>query len=77
MCVTVGRSFMCKFTGELARSVYSETMKQQLEIESLLLKKECFEGIPSKSKCVCKFADCFFQRLPIAGDALLPILQSS
>ena len=42
------------------RGAFAVTTKEQLKLEILFVKEnKCFEGIPSRPKCVCKFAHCF------------------
>ena len=63
VCVTVGRSDMSKFTAGSLQGAFT------VNNERTVLKY--FVGIPSRPKCVCKFADWFSSVFsPVAADAL-------
>ena len=63
MCVTVGMGAwrdISKCTEGSWRGAFAVTTKEQLKLEILFVKEnKCFEGIPSRPKCVCKFAHWF------------------
>ena len=67
MCVTVGRSDMSKFTAGSLQGAFT------VNNERTVLKY--FVGIPSRPKCVCKFADWFssvFQSLSAGAYQMEP-----